>query len=431
MKTITILEYEKLPRSKIPVHTLRELQTFDEQQAHSSGDTIFDWGFLQFIKAKSYVGVIQISGFTIEVLPKIDTKDTQAVESASQQNCRQNLLYMLSQVRRIPIHERDLASQKLQRLPMLEVLIRIFARKLLLELRRGQQHQYLYREEELPYIKGKLITNQIGNRNVGRKHLHTIGYDEFVNDTWLNRILKAACTRLLKMAINSRTGQYLREALLELSDVESCQITVQDFESVVFDRNASRFEELFEFSKLVLLGTSPSSTSGQSRTFNLLVPMEVLFEEFIGVTLKSHAGKFDFNRNQIHMQARKRRKSLLRNEAGKGKFWLKPDVLIEDLNGHTSIILDTKWKRLLTDQQNSKNGVSQSDIYQLYAYANRYRCRNNILLYPSAGGIVGKKFQLDETVDQTYLRVEVIDLSYDLRKNKDRLIQQLQQILSG
>ena len=430
MQTISLLEYEKLPRSRIPVRALRELQSFDEQQARFSKDTIFDWNLLHFIRAKNYVGVILVSDLTIEVLPKIDIRQENEVEGPDvQQTCRQNLLYMLSQVKRIPIQERDLASQKLQKLPMLEVLIRIFARKLLTELRRGQQHLYSYREEELPYVKGKLIMKRLGQRNVSRSHLLPVGFDEFVNDTWLNRVLKAACNRLLKMSVTTTTEQYLKEALLELSDVVQCEIATHDFESVVLDRNATRFQELFELSKLVLQGTSPSAAYGQNKTFNLLVPMEVLFEEFIGATFKTHACQFGFSRDQIHVQASRRTKTLLRDESGKGTFRLKPDVLFEDASGNPSIILDTKWKRLRPDAQNRKNGVSQSDMYQLYAYANRYRCPNNILLYPSSEGVTGNRYQLDGTTDGTCICVAVVDLSYNLRKNKGQFINRLQEIL--
>ena len=47
---------------------------------------------------------------------------------------------------------------------------------------------------------------------------------------------------------------------------------------------------------------------------------------------------------------------------------------------HTRLIMDTKWKRL--DKRRTNLGVSQADLYQLYAYAQRYNCADVVLLYP-------------------------------------------------
>lgn len=55
---------------------------------------------------------------------------------------------------------------------------------------------------------------------------------------------------------------------------------------------------------------------------------------------------------------------------------LKPDLKIG-----TSIIADTKWK--LLDYSKLHNGISQSDIYQMYAYGKKYTGTKEIhLIYP-------------------------------------------------
>ena len=51
MQEFTLLEYGKLPRDLISKRHLVAMQRFDEQQAQKSGDTIFEWGLLENIKA--------------------------------------------------------------------------------------------------------------------------------------------------------------------------------------------------------------------------------------------------------------------------------------------------------------------------------------------------------------------------------------------
>ncbi len=62
-------------------------------------------------------------------------------------------------------------------------------------------------------------------------------------------------------------------------------------------------------------------------------------------------------------------------------FKLKPDIVIKNINGDKTAILDTKWKAL-NNNPNKNYGISQSDMYQMYAYSKKYKAENIWLLYP-------------------------------------------------
>jgi len=47
-------------------------------------------------------------------------------------------------------------------------------------------------------------------------------------------------------------------------------------------------------------------------------------------------------------------------------------------------LIDTKWK--LLDRSAAHNGVPQTDMYQMYAYAKEYDCPLVILLFPRHAG---------------------------------------------
>ena len=57
-----------------------------------------------------------------------------------------------------------------------------------------------------------------------------------------------------------------------------------------------------------------------------------------------------------------------------------PDITIRDKGGNILAIIDTKWKML--NPEEPKYDISQSDIYQMFAYATQYQCQDIILLYP-------------------------------------------------
>jgi len=43
--------------------------------------------------------------------------------------------------------------------------------------------------------------------------------------------------------------------------------------------------------------------------------------------------------------------------------------------------MDTKWK-LLKDNERINYGISQADMYQMYAYAKKYNAKKVIVIYP-------------------------------------------------
>jgi 5-methylcytosine-specific restriction endonuclease McrBC regulatory subunit McrC len=105
-----------------------------------------------------------------------------------------------------------------------------------------------------------------------------------------------------------------------------------------------------------------------------------------------------------------------------------PDIHIDDDNKQAKRIVDTKWKRLKADEEDRRNGVSQADLYQLYAYATSYKCQRNVLLYPKVGGATGGTFTLADD-STTEIRIAQIDLNRDLRKEKKQVVADLRAIL--
>ncbi|PNP94240.1 hypothetical protein A8G00_24065 [Sphingobium sp. SA916] len=51
------------------------------------------------------------------------------------------------------------------------------------------------------------------------------------------------------------------------------------------------------------------------------------------------------------------------------------------------MVIDTKWKRISSNINDKKRGVSQSDVYQMMAYARLYRPDHVMLLYPHHAGL--------------------------------------------
>lgn len=406
-----VCENQKIPCTD---NQRNELKTFEDAYCgKSKKNRIFDWRHKE-VWARNYVGVIQVPGLTLEILPKIDKGKHQT--DSQGMLAQHNLLYMLAFTRKLPFEERDLASLKLQKMPLLEVLIGLFANHLLEELRRGVDHAYVNREENLPRIKGKILMNRHLLMNAAHRERFYVGFDEFLDDTPLNRILKATSRRLISVSASTENQRLLMEATAIFDEVGDIFPDAHHFDRVHLHRNNERFQALLDFCRIVWQEQSPNPSAGNSRTFSLLFPMEKLFEEFIARFIRRYAEDVGLKRENIRIQSAGSIEYLLREEEhpNNRRFKLQPDLLVSD-GKTTSLILDTKWKCLKSDDEDNKNGVPQADMYQMYAYANRYDCKDVILLYPDTGEVTPKSYRLLGDEDKR-IRVQVINLNRDLKK---------------
>ena len=354
------------------------------------------------LKAAQVVGVLAVPGKTpLEILPKIDGDDG-AVRKA--------LIHMLAVAHDLRVADGELASLDTQRRDLLEILIGLFANRLLSAVRRGLPRRYIGHEDDLKLLRGRLnVTRQVTHL-AARPDLLACRFDELSEDTPLNRVLKAAVSRLVRVARAATNARRLAELTARFEFVGDTPDPLR--EPVRLDRTNTAFHDLHRLARLFLTGDWQSTTGGEATGFTLLFPMNELFEQFIGQSLERALGS-----GRVRLQDQ--RYSALIDDtdkaAGNGKpkqlFNLKPDAVIETPAGATDppvaldtrwkrqstadgyrgrvrpgppIVLDTKWKRLTPNEPGCERtlGVASSDVYQMLAYARAYGAGRLILLYP-------------------------------------------------
>ena len=310
------------------------------------------------LKAGQVVGILTTPDVSVEILPKIDTDDDHTL--------RKSLIRMLAVSRNLPIADSELARLDIQHENLLEVLIRVFADYLYSAIRRGLPHRYIGQEDDLPRLKGKLNVKRQFSHNAVRPDRLACAFDEFSPDTPLNRVLKAAVVRLVAVSKSATNQRKLTESLARFDGVSDTSEPLR--ERVMLDRTNRTFHQLYEMARLLLAGDWQSTTTGRVEGFSLLFPMNELFEEYIGRSLKTALPSMSVELQQQSHHAI--------NSPSK-RFNLRPDIVVDG-----NVIIDTKWKRLLPEGEKKHFGVEQADIYQLLAYARAYDAKRVILLYP-------------------------------------------------
>ncbi len=324
------------------------------------------------IKSKKYVGIIYYEGHAINLLPKIFYDRNIEYSDGNIRNIYNHVLWWLSYCRRIqfPNYQTALDTSAAN---FLEILIYLFS-KYTRELLAGFQFmQYQELNEELHYVKGRIDMNKYVGKNLSTGNWHSIhcSYDSFVSDNTFNRIVKYVSRMLLNVTKRKENAKNLREIIFILDDVSDINVTAEMCRGIYFNPVFSSFEIVKNYCYLFLNNSVSLSYKDEFKIFAFLLPMEYLFEDFIFGFIKKELPDIDLISQSTSAKL-----------DAEGRFTLKPDLLISLPSG--SYLADTKYKIVYTDNSDPKRGISQSDLYQMTAYAIRFGISDVLLLYPNA-----------------------------------------------
>ncbi len=332
------------------------------------------------LKAKNYVGVIQTrSGTTIEILPKVDLGAGQ-----TEKNEREIFLRMLRRLRDSPCRNLNDADIKtVKHFPLLEAFITMFLQDMHELTRRGLACAYNEVEENRHYLKGKLLIAQHLRHNLVHKERFYVRYEEFSVNRPINRLLKSTLLLLQRLSRNESNRSLIRQALFYFEDIPQSPSIDTDLIRARVDRTMPLYNRLFPWACLFLKRASPTMWKGGSPALALLFPMERVFEDYVAYRVRMVAPHWEISTQE------KRYSLIERNPKNESEFRLCPDIVARC--GEKTWVMDTKWKHLNPGNQNSPYNISQSDLYQLYAYGKKYELREGAtphlyLLYPCDKG---------------------------------------------
>ena len=343
----------------------RALERFSENYQKLHKVTVFQHGPRRSLVAQNFVGVVNLGRDQVEILPKIEGEVSQV---------RHNLAKMISIALDLELYDEDLSKVDKHADNFLEIFIRLFCQKLWQCVRRGMVRQYETKHENLAMLRGRLSVQDQIRLNLARPDRLACTFDEFSENNPLNQALKAAL-QVLRMVSKTQANQRnLAELLFCFQDVDDVPPSAIDWSRAGTNRLSARFKPVIALARLFIEGKSPDVVSGSGDGFALLFDMNQLFESYVGAVAKRVFAKVGL---EVSLQGPKRH--LARVASGSPVFELKPDIVARGDDG-IEFIIDTKWKRL--KEQVYREGVTSTDVYQMYAYSTQYASPDVLLLYP-------------------------------------------------
>lgn len=418
--SITCNESYKTEYAYLPEETFRALENF----IHSFECDDDNTDVLEFMKIgysrhigttismKNYVGLVQMkNGYQIQVLPKI----LFAEEDNNNAETKRVFLRMLRSMKDFPSKVFNDASLKMDRMNLYEVFINMYLQEVRQLVKHGLKSTYVTFEDSLSVYKGKLVVGEHLKHNIAHREKFYVAYDEYNVNRAENRLVKATLLKLQKLSGSAENQKTIRQLLTSFELVEESVNYDQDFSKVVIDRNTKDYEMLMRWSRVFLQGKSFTSFSGSTNARALLFPMEKVFESYVVQELKKVVNKEGWT-----VSAQDRGQYLFDTPR---RFALRPDIVLTRNDGST-VVMDTKWKSLI-DNPNKNYGISQADMYQMYAYSKKYGTPEIWLLYPLNNQMRGHapiSFSSDDNVKVNLFFLDVANMALSLEELKTHLM---------
>ena len=362
-------------------------------------------GIGKIITAKNYIGVLTFNdGTAIEILPKI----VSTVPEHSQR-AKKLVVDMLRSLTNVSYKSLQVTNVDIEKMPLLDIFIRMFLDEVFRLVKHGLRSSYETIAENRSFFKGKILFSEQLKHNFSHKEHTFTEFDEFTPNCPENRLVKSTLMLLYKQTHSSRNKTDIKTLLAAFDNVPSSTDYTGDF-----SKAGKSYGTLLLWCQIFLTGKSFTSFSGSGVAFALLFPMETLFERYVAVQLKKVLPAEEF---LISIQDKTHYLFLSPSK----KFLLRPDIVITRKCDNAIFICDTKWKLLSSHTANL--GISQADMYQMFAYQKKYNAKNITMLYPMTDQTTSANGIQFDSGDGVIVRVSFIDL-FDIKNSLINIVEE-------
>ena len=412
-----VCEKEIAGCKRLPEETFKQLEEFILSNRNKETDALELMGLSarkgvgKIITAKNYIGLISMTdGTTIEILPKICSSIDSDVAGV-----KRLVIDMLRTLRNSPYKSLQTSQVSFEKMSIFEIFIRMFFDAVLVIVNHGLKSNYETVQSNESLFKGKLIFTEQIRKNFAHKERSFVGFDEFNPNRVENRIIKTTIDYLYHCTTSSRNKSDLKTLLNTFAEVDLSSNYKRDFEKCVSDKNMRDYETALLWCRVFLEGRSFTAFAGNNVAMALLFPMETLFESYIAAQcrklLKTSEYTVSVQDRHYHLFDEPRR------------FLIRPDIVVTRKVDRAIFIMDTKWK-LLSDAK-ANYGISQADMYQMYAYQKKYSAQNVVLIYPMTDQIPLKECIAYHSEDGATVQIVFVDL-FNVRKSLTQIMQHIQ-----
>ena len=276
------------------------------------------------------------------------------------------------------------------------------------QLKRYLNRDYVVKTEALSSLTGSIrVTESINQMSFLNKKL-VCSFDEFSNDSYMNRILKSTMHLLLKADISIEQKKSLKSLLPYFDEVRKIDIYRINWK-FHFNQNNQTYRMLMGICYLTIKGLLQTQDNGKIKLMDFIDEQRLcrLYEKFVLTYYQKHFSHLNPSANYIEWDSQGEKEYLPA---------MKTDITLEDKSQKKDLIIDTKYYGRTMQSQFGKNSYHSGNMYQIHSYVSNKKATyvgkvSELLLYAKTDEEItpNQKF----TISGNQFAVQTLDLNVD------------------
>lgn len=270
-----------------------------------------------------------------------------------------NIYYMLSYAFQVLSEQgyRNIETEQFDNVA--ELCAAILSKGVSLQLKRGLGREYIETTESLSSVRGRIeISESIKTRSLLKRQL-VCSYDDFSENSYMNRIIKTTMQLLLHADIAKARKKELRKLLVYFGNVDLLDVHTINWK-IQYNRNNQTYRMLISVCYLVIKGLLQTNTDGTTRLMDFLDEQRMcrLYEKFILEYYRKEFPKLTVNASQIPWALDDGISDMLPV--------MQTDIMLS--YGGKVLIIDAKYYGHTTQTQYDIHTLHSANLYQIFTY---------------------------------------------------------------
>ena len=238
-----------------------------------------------------------------------------------------------------------------------DLLSAILVKGVSIQIKRGLGRTYIEQTEPLSCLRGKIDVTESIKQQILIKQQLVCTYDEFSENTYMNRILKTSMELLLRYDIPKTRKKELRNLLLYFKDVSTLDIHTINW-NFRFNRNNQSYQMLMSVCYLLIKGLLQTTADGTVKLMQFIDEQRMcrLYEKFILEYYKKHYPQIKTAASQISWAT----------DNTVMLPTMQSDIMLS--YGDKTLIIDAKYYGHTTQVQYDVNTLHSNNLYQIFTY---------------------------------------------------------------